>query len=187
MQKPPRLVVITDYPDDTIMNNLRENVARNRPHVSEECETHCLGYEWGKDITPLLYASTPQPWIAIVLILSLRSLVPDEQGYDIVILSDLLHFDSSHDVLISSLTSLLRKSATARTYVAAGKYTLPHVCDHFLREGEASGIVWEEGEDDPVWRGYLQVKGGGLDREQLGVRKGMCRWWIGRWGDSKLD
>ena len=38
-----------------------------------------------------------------------------------------------------------------------------------------------EGEDDPVWRGVLDVRGGGLDAEQLGVRKGMCRWWVGRW------
>lgn len=103
-----------------------------------------------------------------------------------MVLSDLLHFDSSHDVLLSSLTSLLRKSASARTYVAAGKYTSQTVCDHFLREGESAGIIWEEGEDDPIWRGELEVKGGGLDREQLGVRKGMCQWWIGRWDDKYI-
>lgn len=110
-----------------------------------------------------------------------RKLTTESTGYDIVILSDLLHFDGSHDVLLSSLTSLLRRAATSRTYVAAGKYTPPHVCDHFLREAEAAGIIWEEGEDDPVWHGQLEVHGGGLDREQLGVRKGMCRWWTGRW------
>ncbi|KAK7680176.1 hypothetical protein QCA50_016685 [Cerrena zonata] len=169
LQKPPHLVVITDYPDDTIMNNLKGNVTRNSPHVSPGCEVQCIGYEWGKDVSLLL------------------SLVPDSDGYDVVILSDLLHFDSSHDVLLSSLTSLLRKSPSARTYVAAGKYTQPQVCDHFLHEGESAGIIWENGEDDPEWRGSLDVKGGGLDQEQLGVRKGMCRWWIGRWNDNHLN
>ena len=98
-----------------------------------------------------------------------------------MILSDLLHFDGSHDVLLSSLVSLLRKAPSSRTYVAAGKYTAAHVCEHFVSEAEKAGISLEEGEDDPVWRGVLDVHGGGLDREQLGVRKGMCRWWVGRW------
>ena len=169
------------------MNNLRDNVSRNTPHVSSGCETHCLGYEWGKDVSPLLYATIFPVLNCSCSHFTSRSQVPDENGFDIVILSDLLHFDSSHDVLLSSLTSLLRRSVTARTYVAAGKYTLSHVCDHFLQEGEAAGIVWEEGEDDPVWRGGLEVKGGGLDLEQLSVRKGMCRWWIGRWDLSRLD
>lgn len=114
---------------------------------------------------------------------SRRSFSPDNLGYDIVILSDLLHFDQSHDVLLTSLTLSLRKSSSARAYVAAGKYTLQRHCDHFLREGENAGLVWEVGEEDPVWRGKFAVSGGGLDREQLGVRKGMCRWWIGKWKD----
>ena len=102
-------------------------------------------------------------------------------GYDVVILSDLLHFDASHGVLLSSLTSLLRKRASARTYVAAGKYTPEGVCRHFLEEGSKLGLQWEDGGEEEEWRGTLSVRGGGLDREQLGVRKRMCRWWIGRW------
>ena len=102
-------------------------------------------------------------------------------GYDIVILSDLLHFDASHGVLLSALTSLLRKSAGARTYVAAGKYTPAAVCEQFLRQGEQLGLAWAAGDEDAEWRGTLEVRGGGLDRGQLGVRKGMCRWWTGAW------
>ena len=103
------------------------------------------------------------------------------EGYDIVIMSDLLHFDASHDVLLSSLLSLLRKSPESRAYVAAGKYTKAHHCDHFVNEAKKTGILLEEEKDEPIWRGTLDVHGGGLDREQLGVRKGMCRWWVGRW------
>lgn len=98
-----------------------------------------------------------------------------------MILSDLLHFDRSHDVLLSSLVALLRRAPTARTYVAAGTYTAAHVCAHFVSAAEKAGLVMDEGVDDAVWRGVLDVHGGGLDREALGVRKGMCRWWVGRW------
>lgn len=163
---PPALVVITDYPDKTILDNLSGNVERNRASFSGRCDVRYVGYEWGTDVAPLL------------------RMAPG--GYDVVVLSDLLHFDASHHVLLSSLTALLRKSGSARTYVAAGKYTPAPVCEHFLREGEKVGLVWEEGEDESVWRGALDVRGGGLDREQLGVRKGMCRWWTGRWSEAHL-
>lgn len=113
-----------------------------------------------------------------------RALLTGEGEFDIVILSDLLHFHASHDVLLGSLTRLLARTPSARTYVGAGKYTRPEVCSHFLSEGAKLGLVWEEVEEDPVWRGQLPVSGGQLDREQLGVRKGMCRAWIGRWSDA---
>jgi nicotinamide N-methyltransferase len=99
-------------------------------------------------------------------------------------MSDLLHFHTSHDVLLQSLISLLSKSKTSRAYVAAGNYTPPHVCDSFLRQGELLGIVWEEGERGPAeaeWHGTMEVSG--LDKSQLAVRKNVCRWWLGRWAE----
>jgi nicotinamide N-methyltransferase len=117
-----------------------------------------------------------------------------QPGYDIVILSDLLHFDRSHGALIASLTSLLSKSRTSQVYISAGKYTPSHVCDNFLMEGTRAGLVFEEGviltdgggdddhdanSDTTAWLGNLEVSG--LDKEQLSARKAMCRWWVGRW------
>ncbi|TFK84384.1 hypothetical protein K466DRAFT_527452 [Polyporus arcularius HHB13444] len=169
----PSLVVITDYPDEKIMNNLISNVERNRPHYNPCSTVRALGYEWGQDTRPLLDllpAQQPSP--------------TSSEGFDVVIMSDLLHFDRSHDVLIQSLTSLLSKESSARAYVAAGKYTQSHVCDNFVREAHRAGITLEEGEVEPVWRGALEVSGGGLDLEQLGVRKDMCRWWVGRWHET---
>ena len=50
-------------------------------------------------------------------------------GYDIMILSDLLHFSTSHDDLISSIQMLLAKLESARVYVGvslfAGTLILP--------------------------------------------------------------
>ncbi|TCD65221.1 hypothetical protein EIP91_002968 [Steccherinum ochraceum] len=161
--QPASTVVITDYPDDTIMNNLKSNVSRNELHFTSACNVRVVGYDWGQSVEPLL------------------SLSPSHAGFDIVILSDLLHFDQSHDDLLSSLTRTLRRSNSARAYVAAGKYTQSCHCDHFLELGRKAGLSWSTGEEDPVWRGSMEVSGGSLDREQLGIRKGMCRWWTGRW------
>lgn len=99
-------------------------------------------------------------------------------------MSDLLHFDASHQHLLFSLTSLLSKAATSRVYVAAGNYTDPKVCGSFLREGERLGIIWEEGvssQTEGEWRGTLEVTG--LDKTQLAARKSVCRWWLGRWAE----
>ena len=51
---PPALVVITDYPDPTIIGNLTANVERNRPHYNDTCSVYATGYEWGRDVDYLL-------------------------------------------------------------------------------------------------------------------------------------
>ena len=118
----------------------------------------------------------------------LKQRTPDaSDAFDVVIMSDLLHFDRSHDVLLQSLLSLLRKTSLSRAYIAAGKYTPPHVCDHFVLEARRAGLVVEESEVENGWRGSLEVSGGGLDREQLRVRKNMCRWWIARWMKPTIE
>ena len=87
---------------------------------------------------------------------------------------------------------LLARNPQARAYVSAGMYTRPEVCRNFLRQAEDAGLQWidrgggsgeEDGrETDAVWRGSLLVRG--LDVEQLGVRKGMCRWWVAKWSSA---
>ena len=127
-----------------------------------------------------------------------------DSGFDVVILSDLLHFDRSHPALLASLTALLARAASARVYVAAGSYTRPAVCDAFLRLAEEFGIVWEQsggggtsGDGDggdvsrregegggEAWMGTMRVAG--LQLDQLAARKAMCRWWVGRWSEASL-
>ena len=51
----PSLVIITDYPDETILSNLRSNVQENKRLIAEECKVICKGHEWGTDVDPLLY------------------------------------------------------------------------------------------------------------------------------------
>jgi nicotinamide N-methyltransferase len=108
----------------------------------------------------------------------------DEKGFDMAILSDLLHFNDSHDTLIRSLSLLLSRRPDSRAYIAAGKYTPEHHCDEFVRKAAQRGIVLEECEylssaAEGEWLGALTVST--LDRDQLSVRKAMCRMWVGRW------
>ena len=103
-------------------------------------------------------------------------------------MSDLLHFDSSHDALVDSLVALLSKSPRSRAYVAAGKYTKQDVCDRFIDQARHAGIVLvEECHQRGDWQGKMVVRGPGLDREGLKRRRDMSRLWVGRWMDRVTE
>jgi len=46
-----------------------------------------------------------------------RSFDSKSSGYDIMILSDLLHFSDSHDALISSIMALLSRDTDAKVFI----------------------------------------------------------------------
>lgn len=124
------------------------------------------------------------------LIFSFSQFLPNNAGpgFDIVIMSDLLHFDSSHAALVNSLTALLSKSGGSRAYVAAGKYTKQDVCDRFIDHARRAGIVLVEEHHKQVdWQGKLAVRGPGLDRDGLKRRRDMSRLWVGRWADRMTE
>ncbi|KAJ8090195.1 Protein N-terminal and lysine N-methyltransferase efm7 [Marasmius tenuissimus] len=78
-------VVITDYPDTALVENMNHNVDENisesqiREHVSIE------GYIWGTPVKPLLNA-----------------LPTSKDMYDLIILSDLIFNHSQHDALLKT-------------------------------------------------------------------------------------
>ncbi|KAJ7032000.1 hypothetical protein C8F04DRAFT_1108868 [Mycena alexandri] len=161
---PPAIIVVTDYPDPGILGNLTRNVDRNSHLVTPGCTVRWCGYDWGTDAAPLLMHT-------------------EGRGYDLVILSDLLHFHSSHPVLIASAGALLARSPDARVHVAAGNYTKPDVCDDFLRLSLQAGFVFDEilpSDEEREWMGTSAVSG--LDKMGLATRKGACRYWVGRRG-----
>jgi nicotinamide N-methyltransferase len=112
-------------------------------------------------------------------------------GYSAIILSDLLHFHASHPALLSSLTQLLSSTREARAYVGAGKYTPEHVCSEWLECGEKAGLEWEEINllADNGWTGAMEVVWSGtvMTKEDLSVRKEMCRLWVGKWSEFALQ
>ncbi|KAJ7820980.1 hypothetical protein B0H14DRAFT_3734482 [Mycena olivaceomarginata] len=168
LASPPATIVVTDYPDPRILGNLTRNVERNSYLVSPGCTVRCCGYEWGTDVAPLL-AHTGSAG----------------QGYDV---TNLLHFHSSHPVLVSSIDALLSRSPEARAHVAAGNYTEPEVCDNFLRLSAEAGFIFDEvfsSDEEREWLGSSTV--GGLDKIALTTRKAACRYWadVVRNGESR--
>ncbi|KAF9010213.1 hypothetical protein BDQ17DRAFT_1347756 [Cyathus striatus] len=167
LPNPPCLIVVTDYPDDGILGNLKRNVERNRVHFERSVRVELEGYDWGTDTTHLL-----------------KMLPTGATGYDTLILSDLVHFHSSHQSLVSSITALLANSPSSRVHIGAGVYTNAEVCDNFLSLGRQANLVFDEilpTETERMWRGTLEVSG--LDVEALALRKSACRYWVGRWAD----
>ncbi|KAF7351376.1 Nicotinamide n-methyltransferase nnt1 [Mycena sanguinolenta] len=162
----PATIVATDYPDPDLLENLAQNVKRNSHLVSQGCTVHYYGYEWGSDVAPLL---------------QLTHTGRTEHGYDVVILSDLLFFRSSHRDLISSVEALLARSPEARIHIAVEKdNTKEEVCKDFLSLSEQRGFTFEEIslDEDEEWLGSFPV--GGFDKEALTIRKAACRYWVGR-------
>ncbi|KAG8701384.1 hypothetical protein FRC09_005397 [Ceratobasidium sp. 395] len=170
LEPPPSTVTLSDYPDETILGNLRKNITTNTPLVHPNCQLNYVGYAWGSDVMPLL------------------SFLPmDGPGYDTLILSDLLHFDSSHSDILSTVTQTLSRSPDARIYVAAGLYTREPIRDSFLRAGEAVGLEWELISNDGIWRGQQDIRSDGVtwSQEDLNARKANIIAWVGRWKSSQ--
>ncbi|QRW19537.1 methyltransferase domain protein [Rhizoctonia solani] len=159
----PLLVMLTDYPDETIISILHQNLAANREQLRPDCSISALGYAWGADVSSLL------------------SLAPE--GYQVLILSDLLHFDSSHPDILSTVTRTLRRSLDSWIYLAAGVYTHESVREAFLKAGEEAGLDWTPIENDGIWRGERRVMSDGevWTQEDLNARKANVVAWIGRW------
>lgn len=88
-------VVVTDYPDSPLIDNICHNVAENI-HISLRDRISVEGYIWGQDTKPL------------------RDFLPLGQiGFDIIILSDLIFNHSQHDALLNTCEQSLSTDPSA--------------------------------------------------------------------------
>ncbi|KAK5115366.1 hypothetical protein LTR62_001566 [Meristemomyces frigidus] len=94
-----KTVVVTDYPDVDLVENLRHNIEHN--HL-QSVDVHAEGYLWGAETKKLI-----------------QHLSLDEQGkgFDVLILADLLFNHSEHSKLVHSVVSTLKKSPEAQALV----------------------------------------------------------------------
>lgn len=125
-RRQPSLVVLTDYPDPFLLESLKRNIECNRSSFWKGATVQAVGYEWGTDAQHLRCDKAIKQASPSLTSIS-EPLPAGRTGFDVVIMSDLLHFGSSHDELMMSALQLLGESADARLYVAAGKYTKPEV------------------------------------------------------------
>lgn len=91
-------VVVTDYPDAELIENLQYNIE----HITSQQQNQIVakGYLWGNDVQPLL-----------------EELDASEQSFDILILADILFNHSEHEKLVLTIQKTLRKDFDARALV----------------------------------------------------------------------
>lgn len=91
-------VVVTDYPDKELVDNMQYNTDINLPDSIKE-RVHVEGYVWGTSTA------------------SLRKALPaGKSTYDVIILSDLVFNHSQHHAMLRTCRDLLTPS-TGRVYV----------------------------------------------------------------------
>ncbi|KAF1986898.1 hypothetical protein K402DRAFT_412549 [Aulographum hederae CBS 113979] len=87
-------VVVTDYPDADLVENLRYNIT-HCVHLTDGESVRAEGYLWGNSTDRLV------------------SEKPSQEGFDVLILADLLFNHSEHGKLISSVRKTLKKNDEA--------------------------------------------------------------------------
>ncbi|KAF2140616.1 uncharacterized protein K452DRAFT_309742 [Aplosporella prunicola CBS 121167] len=97
-------VVVTDYPDADLIENLRWNITNVAAIPKDGCIV-AEGYLWGAPPAPLL-AHLPNP----------------AAGFEVLILADLLFNHSEHAKLVQSIQQTLARTAAARAFVFFSPY-----------------------------------------------------------------
>jgi EEF1A N-terminal glycine/lysine methyltransferase len=94
-----RTVVVTDYPDAELIENLDQNIKNN---LGSDLNCHAKGYLWGADPLPLTNYVREEGSLA---------------GFDILILADLLFNHSEHAKLLATIQQTLKKSPESQALV----------------------------------------------------------------------
>lgn len=119
-RKRAKFVLITDYNDDSLIKNLRNNIKLNMVDSNNNNIVKCQSHTWGKDMDDLQFYN---------------------QGYEVILAADVIWDSFSHVMLIESLIQLLAKKSTSRVILVAGYHTGRHVVQAFLRRARAKGLV----------------------------------------------
>ena len=93
-------VVVTDYPDTDLIENLTQNIATCFLLPQPATTVVAEGYLWGASTQSVL-AHLPSP----------------DQGFDVLLLADLLFNHSCHDALVSTILHMLARTSDARALV----------------------------------------------------------------------
>ena len=96
-----RAVVVTDYPDPELVENLQLNI-RGCASLLKPATLQAAGYLWGAD-TAELQTLLPE--------------VKQESGFDLLILADLLFNHSEHAKLLQSIRRTLKQTPDAQALV----------------------------------------------------------------------
>lgn len=117
-----KAVVLSDYPAQSMLDNLRQNVEQNLT-LEEQQRTNIVGHLWGEDASPLLQAGAGGK-------------------FDAVFLADCLWMPEQHDALIKTLVSVLVHTKEARIYCIAGFHSGRQKMANFFPRAELMGLTF---------------------------------------------
>ncbi|KII87827.1 hypothetical protein PLICRDRAFT_699330, partial [Plicaturopsis crispa FD-325 SS-3] len=141
---PSSLVVVTNYLDAGIIANLEPNVRSNRPLVVPWYVLKAQGYNgtW----TPHHSCACLPSHLDVRLRIGARI-----RSHDVIALSDLLHFYTSHGVLLASIAYLLTRTPAGRARMLPGALTRTRRCARI----SGAGLVLKISDrhcEDRKWR-----------------------------------
>jgi nicotinamide N-methyltransferase len=109
-------VVVTDYPDPDLIENLRYNIGHCQAANGAEYQVDIKdritaeGYLWGADPSPLLAHIKPKTSTD-------GNPIGPTEGFDVLILADLLFNHSEHAKLVSTIKRTLARSPLSKAFV----------------------------------------------------------------------
>ncbi|PGH23082.1 hypothetical protein AJ80_02856 [Polytolypa hystricis UAMH7299] len=124
--KGARTVVVTDYPDPDLVENMRINGTACEPLINGSSPLKVEGYKWG-DSPEIVLGHLPSP----------------SAGFDVLILADVIYNHPQHHNLIASVQKTLKRSPDAVAFVVFTPYQ-PWLFDKivaFFPLAESSGFV----------------------------------------------
>ncbi|KAG1834104.1 WD40-repeat-containing domain protein [Suillus variegatus] len=113
---PNAVVVASDYPDESLIRALSDNVRRN--HASDRCWT--VPYAWGNDISPLLMPAQQNPQGSTL--------------FDIIVAADTLWNPETHVQFINTLCMCLNHTPDTRVHIVAGLHTGRYTLQSFMND-----------------------------------------------------
>ncbi|OAP55907.1 hypothetical protein AYL99_10059 [Fonsecaea erecta] len=120
-----RRVVVTDYPDQDLVANLRYNV-EHCSALPDKSKIVAEGFIWGGQVEPLK-----------------SHILPDVDGFDLLILADILFNHSEHARLLATVRDCLKKTSNSAALVFFTPYR-PWLLEkdlQFFEMARADGFV----------------------------------------------
>ena len=143
-------VVITDYPDADLIDNLEYNI-QHCSSISHASKVSARGYLWGASPKQLL-----------------SFLEPNGDGFDVLILADLLFNHSEHGKLLQSIKQTMKKTSNAKALVFFTPYR------PWLLEKDLNFFKLAQ-EDFTVTKMFEKVMDKVMFENDPGVRLHVCR------------
>ncbi|EKM56865.1 uncharacterized protein PHACADRAFT_93033 [Phanerochaete carnosa HHB-10118-sp] len=109
-----KCVILTDYPDEPLLDNLKHNVKRNIPETNNNVEV--MGYTWGQSLEPIFEA---------------QQRMTNVRGFDLIIMSDLIFNHSQHDALLNTAETAIRATVPGEPHPPCVLVFYSHHRPHF--------------------------------------------------------